>query len=60
MLKNGFTQLFQNFIRNKLERGNLYEIQIEEGVPRRSISAPYLKDVLLTPAAWKFLELLIR
>lgn len=56
----GIAYLIKNFIQDELNSGKLYEIEITEGMPRRIISASYLKDTPLSPAAWKFLELLTR
>ncbi|GAA3402137.1 LysR family transcriptional regulator [Paenibacillus hodogayensis] len=56
----GIACLIKNFVRDELESEKLYEIKIEESMPRRMISASYLKYAPLSPASSKFLELLMR
>ncbi|AFM02468.1 MULTISPECIES: LysR family transcriptional regulator [Desulfitobacterium] len=52
----GIACVIKEFSKDYLESGSLYEIRLEEEVPKRSIGICYLKNVPLTSAAKKFVE----
>jgi LysR family transcriptional regulator, transcriptional activator of the cysJI operon len=52
----GISCVIKEFSRGYLERGDLYEIRLEEEIPKRSIGVCYLKNVPLSRAAKKFVE----
>ncbi len=52
----GISCVIKEFSRHYLERGDLYEIRLEEEIPKRSIGICYLKNVPLSRAAKKFVE----
>lgn len=52
----GISCVIKEFSSHYLERGDLYEIRLEEEIPKRSIGICYLKNVPLSPAAKKFVE----
>ncbi|KKK38076.1 hypothetical protein WQ57_11365 [Mesobacillus campisalis] len=52
----GISCVIKEFSRHYLERGDLYEIRLEEEIPKRSIGICYLKNVPLSRAAKKFVD----
>jgi LysR family transcriptional regulator, transcriptional activator of the cysJI operon len=52
----GISCVIKEFSRYYLERGDLYEIRLEEEIPKRSIGICYLKNIPLSRAAKKFVE----
>lgn len=52
----GISCVIREFSRDYLERGDLYEITLEEEIPKRSIGICYLKNIPLSRAAKKFVE----
>ncbi|WP_053361186.1 LysR family transcriptional regulator [Bacillus sp. FJAT-27251] len=52
----GISCVIKEFSKDYLERGDLYEIRLEEEIPKRSIGICYLKNVPLSRAAGKFVE----
>lgn len=52
----GISCVIKEFSKDYLERGDLYEVILEEKIPKRSIGICYLKNVLLSRAAKKFVE----
>jgi LysR family transcriptional regulator, transcriptional activator of the cysJI operon len=52
----GISCVIKEFSEDYLERGDLYELKLEEEIPKRSIGICYLKNVLLSRAAKKFVE----
>lgn len=52
----GVSCVIKEFSRAYLERGDLFEITLEEEIPKRSIGTCYLKNVPLSRAAKKFVE----
>lgn len=52
----GISCVIKEFSMDYLERGDLYEIEIEEEIPKRSIGICFLKNVPLSRAAKKFVE----
>ncbi|WP_053368592.1 LysR family transcriptional regulator [Bacillus sp. FJAT-27245] len=52
----GISCVIKEFSKDYLERGELYEIRLEEEIPKRSIGICYLKNVPLSRAAKKFVE----
>ncbi|MFC4024233.1 LysR family transcriptional regulator [Oceanobacillus longus] len=50
----GISCVIKEFSRDYLERGDLYEIKLEEEIPKRNIGICYLKSVPLSRAAKKF------
>jgi len=52
----GISCVIKEFSSHYLERGDLYEIRLEEEIPKRSIGICYLKNVPLSRAAKKFVE----
>ena len=54
----GIACVVKEFSRNYLEKGLLYEVNILEEIPARSIGICYLKSVPLSLASTKFVEIL--
>ena len=54
----GIACVIKEFSRDYLEKGLLYEINVLEEIPSRSIGVCYLKDVPLSLASAKFVEIL--
>lgn len=52
----GISCVIKEFSEDYLKRGDLYEVRLEEEVPRRNIGISYLKNVPLSRAAKKFVE----
>ncbi|MBM4761677.1 LysR family transcriptional regulator [Bacillus sp. B15-48] len=52
----GISCVIKEFSEDYLKRGDLYEVKLEEEVPKRSIGICYLKNVPLSRAAKKFVE----
>ncbi|WP_047985869.1 LysR family transcriptional regulator [Ornithinibacillus californiensis] len=52
----GISCVIKEFAKDYLERGDLYEVKLEEEIPKRSIGICYLKNVPLSNAARKFAE----
>jgi LysR family transcriptional regulator, transcriptional activator of the cysJI operon len=52
----GISSVIKEFSKDYLERGDLYEIKLEEEIPKRSIGICYLKNVPLSRAAKRFVE----
>lgn len=52
----GISCVVKEFVNNYLERGELYELKLEEEIPKRSIGICHLKNVPLSRAAGKFVE----
>ncbi|MDQ0230890.1 LysR family transcriptional regulator [Metabacillus malikii] len=52
----GISCVIKEFTREYLERGDLYEINLEEPIPKRQIGICYLKSVPLSRGAKKFIE----
>jgi DNA-binding transcriptional LysR family regulator len=52
----GISCVIKEFSKDYLERGDLYEITLEEEIPKRSIGICYLKSIPLSRAAKKFVE----
>lgn len=52
----GISCVIKEYVNDYLERGELYELQLEEEIPKRSIGICYLKNVPLSRAAGKFIE----
>lgn len=52
----GISCVVKEFSKAYLERGELYELKLEEEIPKRSIGICYLKNVPLSRAAGKFIE----
>ncbi|RLL42662.1 LysR family transcriptional regulator [Oceanobacillus piezotolerans] len=50
----GISCVIKEFAKDYLDRGDLYEVRLEEEIPKRSIGICYLKDVPLSQAARKF------
>ncbi|MFD2209685.1 LysR family transcriptional regulator [Virgibacillus halophilus] len=56
----GVACVTKEFSREYLKRGTIFEVKLEDPVPKRSIGACFLQTVPLTPAAKKFMELIER
>lgn len=56
----GVACLIKNFVQKELEEGLLFQLPMKETIPPRFIRVSYLKDLPLSPAAAKFLDLLER
>lgn len=54
----GISCVIKEFSRNYLDRGELYEIRLEEGIPKRSIGICFIKNVPLSRAAKRFIEMI--
>ena len=54
----GIACVIKEFSRDYLEKGLLYEVNVLEEIPSRSIGVCYLKDVPLSLASAKFVEIL--
>ena len=54
----GIACVVKEFSKNYLEKGLLYEVNISEEIPSRSIGVCYLKSVPLSLASTKFVEIL--
>lgn len=52
----GISCVIKEFSKDYLEKGGLYEIMLEEEIPKRSIGICYLKNVPLSHATKKFVE----
>lgn len=52
----GISCVIKEFSKEYLERGDLYQVMLEEEIPKRGIGICYLKNVLLSRAAKKFVE----
>ncbi len=50
--------MIKEFSKDYLERGDLFEIQLEEEIPKRIIGLCYLENVPLSRAAKRFVELI--
>lgn len=56
----GLSCVIKEFSKDYLDRGELYEVMLEEEIPRRSIGICHLKNVSLSHAAKKFVEMINR
>lgn len=56
----GISCVIKEFSKDYLDRGDLYEVVLEEEIPKRNIGICYLKNVLLSRAAKKFIENIIK
>jgi LysR family transcriptional regulator, transcriptional activator of the cysJI operon len=54
----GVSCVIKEFAKDYLDKGDLYEVKLEEEIPKRSIGICYLKNVPLSRAAGKFAELI--
>jgi LysR family cyn operon transcriptional activator len=54
----GLSLVVKSFISAELEQGNLFEIKLKEAIPPRKIGVATLKEVPLSAAARKFIEIL--
>lgn len=52
----GIACVIKEFAKDYLDRSDLYEVKLEEEIPKRSIGICYLKNVPLSRAASKFME----
>lgn len=52
----GISCVIKEFSEEYLDRGDLYEVKLEEEIPKRNIGISYLKNVPLSHAAKKFVE----
>lgn len=52
----GISCVIKEFSKDYLDRGELHEILLEEGIPKRSIGLCHLKNVSLSHAAKRFVE----
>lgn len=52
----GISCVIKEYVNDYLKRGELYELRLEEEIPKRSIGICYLKNVPLSRAAAKFIE----
>jgi len=52
----GIACVIKNFIKEELEKGEIYEIKPVEKIPPRSIGAVWLKDVPLSTAARELID----
>lgn len=52
----GISCVIREFSKDYLDRGDLYEIKLEEDIPKRSIGICYLKNIPLSRAAKRFVE----
>lgn len=52
----GISCVIKEFSKDYLDRGDLYEIPLEEEIPKRNIGICYLKNVPLSRAAQQFVE----
>lgn len=54
----GIACVTREFSQEYLNKGLLYEVQIKEEIPKRSIGVCFLKSVPLSPASTKFVEII--
>lgn len=54
----GIACVIKEFSQEYIKKGILYEIKTKEPIPKRSIGYCYLKNLSLSPAAKKFIEIL--
>lgn len=54
----GISCVVKEFSGEYLEKGMLFEVELEEDIPERSIGICFLKSVSLSPASTKFVEIL--
>ncbi|WP_096271970.1 LysR family transcriptional regulator [Paucisalibacillus globulus] len=54
----GIACVIKEFAKDYLDRGDLYEVQLEEVLPKRNIGICYLKNVPLSRAARQFVDLI--
>ncbi|WP_208920977.1 LysR family transcriptional regulator [Paenibacillus uliginis] len=54
----GVACVTREFSREYLDKGLLYEVQLTQEIPKRSIGVCFLKSVSLSPASTKFVEIL--
>jgi LysR family transcriptional regulator, transcriptional activator of the cysJI operon len=54
----GLACVTREFSQDYLNRGIVYEVQLKEEIPKRSIGVCYLRSVSLSPAATRFVELI--
>ncbi|MFD1928327.1 LysR family transcriptional regulator [Sporosarcina siberiensis] len=54
----GIACVSKEFSKDYLNKGLLYEVQLVEEIPKRSIGVCYLKSVSLSPAATRFVEII--
>ncbi|MOA42711.1 LysR substrate binding domain protein [compost metagenome] len=52
----GVSCVIKEFSKDYLERGDLYEVRLEEEIPKRNIGICYLKNVPLSRTANKFVD----
>lgn len=52
----GVSCVIKEFSKDYLERGDLYEVRLEEEIPKRNIGICYLKNVPLSRTAKKFVD----
>lgn len=52
----GISCIIKEFSKDYIEKGYIYEVLLEEEIPKRSIGICYLKDVSLSRAAQRFVE----
>ena len=54
----GIACVTKEFSQEYLKKGLLYEVQLNEAIPKRSIGVCFLKSVPLSPASTKFVEII--
>ena len=54
----GIACVTKEFSQEYLNKGLLYEVQLIEEIPKRSIGVCFLKSVPLSPASTKFVEII--
>jgi len=54
----GVACVTKEFSKDYLDKGLIYEVQLKEQIPKRSIGVCYLKSVPLSPASTKFVEMI--
>lgn len=54
----GVSCVIKEFAKDYLDRGDLYEVKLEEEIPKRSIGICHLKNIPLSHAARKFVEMI--
>lgn len=56
----GIACVVKNFIKDDLEKGELFELEVVEKIPPRSLSAVWLKDIPLSAAANELMHYLLQ
>lgn len=54
----GISCVVKEFSREYLEKGLVYEVKLEEDIPKRSIGICFFKNISLSPASTRFVEIL--